>query len=132
MREIKVRCWNGKAMDYDCRDLTVLNGQLVPEGDNILMLSTGLRDRHGKEIFESDWLRIIDVNSTQPQKLGLVEFQDGAFCITVPFQDWRAFYCTLAALAAPKYGDGCEILGSIYESPHLFLLEAQPTPQEVP
>lgn len=54
MREIKFRAWDGKQMDYDCRILSVWNGILVPEGDSVIMQSTGLRDKNGKEIYEGD------------------------------------------------------------------------------
>src|SRR6266516_1150776 len=54
MREIKFRAWDDKQMDYDYRDASLWHGLLVAEGDTIFMQYTGLHDKHGREVYESD------------------------------------------------------------------------------
>lgn len=102
-RVIKVRAWTGTRMDYDYRDVTVWHGLLVPEGDTILMQFTGLRDRHGKEIYEGDVVRWEDRGSDYPNVL-----------ILTTDVHWVNVGWNLNSKII-EY----EILGNIYEHPEL-------------
>ena len=60
-REIKFRAWNGRDMNYS-PDLITPEGKLSPKGIGwlIIMQFTGLHDKNGKEIYQSDLVRIKD------------------------------------------------------------------------
>ncbi len=118
MREIKFRVWNSNKMDYDCRDLSVWNGILVPEGDGIIMQYTGLKDKNGKEIYDGD---IVNYSNT------LLEIGIG---IIEAFFDTTNFHCRWVSQNTEKpsiYTStdylGCpseiEVIGNIYENPEL-------------
>lgn len=49
----------------------------IPFSEAILMQSTGVVDRNGKEIFEGDVVNIFD------EKLSKIYFSEGAFCVDV-------------------------------------------------
>jgi hypothetical protein len=57
MSNAMVRAWNRGKMDYECHDVTVWHGVLVPEGDMILSFWIGLTDGAGKRIYGGDILR---------------------------------------------------------------------------
>ena len=106
-RVIKLRGWTGHRMDYDCRDVTVWNGLLVPEGDTIIMLSTGLLDATGREIYEGDIVRL-------GEGILRVEYQAPSFIMKRPRRKtWHEF------ILAPPQNQFCTILGNWYEQPKL-------------
>ena len=123
----KFRAWTeeGKAMYYDVypfKDNTLLLSydeiafDEVPTSDFILMQSTGLFDKNGKEIFEGDIVKY---------KLG-----GDAFTDIVAYNNWRAcFYlkddtgdalCSFDWLLENVGKDGFEVIGNIYENHELL------------
>ena len=104
MREIKFRFWNGKNMIYKnlfdiAKNLSYLNQP---------MQYTGIKDKNGKEIYEWD---IVDCEDF----VGKIEF-DLSFCafIITDGYEIKTFL---------DVGNQIEVLGNIYEHPHL--LESQ-------
>lgn len=93
MKEIKVRIWNDNKMDYECENLSVWHGILVPESDGIIMQFTGLKDCEGREIYEDDIIQILE--------------QD-----PVVVSDIRCLYEYFTGGSA----DECKIIGNIYEN----------------
>lgn len=65
---------------------------------------TGLKDRHGKEIYEGDIL-------SDDLDIDAVCFWDGSFCLNKPNE-----YIELSTLPMVEY----EIIGNIYENPELL------------
>ena len=76
MREIKFRCWDGESMEFPFQidfstnkihlHNTLVKNYWVDLENVILMQYTGLKDKNGKEIYESDILRDTYPNSLHP------------------------------------------------------------------
>lgn len=104
---------------YSYRQFTVegddhVYGDVIGFEDCVLMQSTGLFDKNGKEIFEGDVVKIMDEDGNS--EISAVAFKDGAFGMTlqevfVPFAD-------MSMLSTVDYT--LEILGNIYENPELL------------
>jgi uncharacterized phage protein (TIGR01671 family) len=122
MREIKFRAWEPerKRMSeaFNLKDLDGEDGGEIYTGDMsliqinhnptvILMQYTGLKDKHGKEIYEGDIVKIL-----KPLTHGwcpvLVEVQYSApeFCVDYGHSN--------------GLHSACEVIGNIYENPELL------------
>lgn len=78
---------------------------IVKQERFILMQSTGLFDRDGKEIFEGDVVRILD------EKLSKIYYSDGAFCVDI-LNGGTPLHAFLS--------EQLEIIGNIYKNPELL------------
>jgi uncharacterized phage protein (TIGR01671 family) len=119
MREIKFRAWDiiNRKM-YKCAGF--LSGQVIIIEDDgkvlgkndegfILMQFTGLKDKHGKEIYEGDIIQYdYDLHLQYPKE---VKYQDGMFRKVSQRQQWNALYIDI---------DRYEVIGNIYENPGLI------------
>ena len=105
MREIKFRAWDLTTMILSS-DWPNLSGFLGTRSDSeILMQSTGLKDKNGKEIFESDILRWGDTQD-------VVEWNEAGACFDV--RD------SAPPLDRVNYWKESVIVGNIYENPELL------------
>jgi uncharacterized phage protein (TIGR01671 family) len=121
-REIKFRAWGGNKMHTICR--LGLNGfssdlwspspvscHICSTNSLVIMQFTGLKDKNGKEIYESDryvWL------SGKNQEMGTIVFFDGMFaCRPDNALDTQQNF-PLNSMSAEL-----EVIGNIYESPAL-------------
>lgn len=98
---------------YHYRQLTVegdshIYGDVIGFEDGILMQSTGLVDKNGKEIFEGD---IVHAYGEDTYLIGVIEYFDNAYCI----KSKNGIY-NLLWTNAEQY----EIIGNIYENPELL------------
>ena len=121
MREIKFRAWDGekKRMLYGF-DVNEHHAKQCPHwwgfdsgyiGDEEVfrvkyMQYTGLKDKHGKEIYEGD---IVQNDDMSDGAVGVVEFRDGCFLDT---KNWYEEHNNI-------YAKNSEIIGNIYENPEL-------------
>jgi uncharacterized phage protein (TIGR01671 family) len=71
---------------------------------------TGLRDKNGKEIFESDIVK------TDDKIIGYIVFQNGAFHWTDGAGHWDMEKCTEKTIKKCLWA---EVIGNIYENPEL-------------
>lgn len=117
MREIIFRAWDGKKMIYPKGEKYVIqfNGTIGKFDDKIemyntvyyaLMQSTGLKDRHGKEIYEGDIIRHPDCGN-------LVVHWDkncAGFWLDGDLHHTQIF----------PYSEYSEVIGNIYENEDLI------------
>nr|DAI73955.1 MAG TPA: YopX protein [Caudoviricetes sp.] len=121
----KYRAWdketktmNGMAEIYRNRNQEI---ELRPRDENIiLMQSTGLKDKNGKEIFEGDIIRynidVVDIK--RHQTLGFYTVLDGGegfFGDGMSIDDFEE--------DAKEFSKTAEIIGNIYENPELLEVE---------
>lgn len=113
MREIKFRAWDGKKMlDWDDVWLKPLAHWMTGAHSEVLMQYTGLTDRNGKEIYESD---IVEHRNFLAELLGIYEVRNSGWSFTlhdIKQPEIGSHYITPSQL---------EIIGNIYEN--LELLE---------
>lgn len=108
-REIKFRAWNTESKymyspdDNNSEMFMYLDGLVCYDGSptdkHILMQYTGLKDKNGKEIYEGDIVKYIDVYDHK--KIAEVIWDKDELQFYVPRNGW------------------CEIIGNIYENPEL-------------
>ncbi|MFT9040749.1 YopX family protein [Schleiferilactobacillus harbinensis] len=124
MREIKFRAWNGHNMFNNIQVGAMYLGDLIADPQWYLMQYTNLKDKNGREIYESDILKVTG------------EYGE-SYVATVKWfgdEDYPAF--DLAGIPAPWSYDAnalatifqsgvetCEVIGNIFEDQNL--LEAQ-------
>ena len=117
----KFRAWTeeGKAMYYGVypfKDGTLLLSydeiafDEVPASDFILMQSTGLKDKNGKEIYEGDTVRfsLTDGFNYVTNEDGVVTYKLGAFYVVNDLAEY---------LISDINTNEVEVIGNIYENP---------------
>jgi uncharacterized phage protein (TIGR01671 family) len=131
-REIKFRVWDGKSM-YRIEGLRWIlfgspeegkgirvdeNGQndwetlRLDDNKCVLMQFTGLLDKNGKEIYESDIV-------SRKERIGVIGWNDGGFCIDTvkiegKFVEYREPFFTQPIM------EGWEVIGNIFENSELI------------
>ena len=95
--------FKGKFLDFN-----------VPINEIVLMQSTGLKDKNGKEIFEGDVVRQVRTQPTTENEIiiGVVTMLEGAWLI---MNDGEQLASKLWSET-----DENEIIGNIYENPELL------------
>lgn len=90
---------------------TYKNGNVVKEDlkNYVLMQSTGLRDKNGKEIFEGDVVKMAKNVYSEPTYYEVVRHRGGAYRL-----ESKQYGCELWL----RHTD-CEIAGNIYTDPEL-------------
>jgi len=86
----------------------------------ILMQSTGLKDKNGKEIFEGDIVRIWDNEEDGIRKdiqIGFVEY-DRCWCVDIKV--YVNYIDVKGKTHILEFGNYIEVLGNIHENPELL------------
>lgn len=73
---------------------------------------TGLKDKHGKKIFEGDILLLDDMK-------GIVNYGTGCFCVKLPSPNYLYLNNPAIDMVLNEY-PGLEIIGNIHDNPELF------------
>ena len=116
-REIKFRAWDLKRMTTSGIMFNTTTGELVvpDESRMVLMQFTGLHDKNGKEIYESDLIKIADTYTNRSAKgVSVVVFSSeyvGGWVATTDYKN------KLNLGSREKY---VEVVGNIYENPKLL------------
>lgn len=123
---LRFRAWLKKEqkMDNEIDHISWLEDELYCIGDGItymvsaedlvLMQSTGLVDKNGKEIFEGDIVRQVRTQPTTENETitGVVTMIEGAWLIMNDNEQLASYLWSET--------DGNEIIGNIYENPELL------------
>ena len=80
---------------------------------HIVVFSTGLNDKNGKEIFESD---IVKAKDHEPSTYR-IEFIDGGYCLTNPKLEG---YPLDINILYPSIGCQIEVIGNTYDNPEFL------------
>jgi len=125
-RELKFRVWDpntetmytnvgiGKISFYD------FDGDRITEQEGLIIMQwTGLKDRNGMEIYESDLFRTADAENVYIDIVVWSE-KDGSWA----FENAHGHCTVLAYDINLSHG---EVIGNIYEHPHLLPKEEEPT-----
>lgn len=126
MREIKFRAWDKEKKEmrevtginwydeYIWVDETPMSGDKLPIESTPIMQFTGLLDKNGKEIYESDLLKI------DMEKFGV---SDAVYQVIWDTDGWALK--DLSDPDLPSYifhdKDRQEVIGNIYENPDLII-----------
>ena len=116
-RKINFRLWDEQSNKF--RYWGFIDGDFVsPKLDdfgldyieNQSKQSTGLHDKNGKDIYESDIVRYVDVGDIE--HIGLVDFDTDDYMaqFVIVHNDGNIIYNF----------DGCEVIGNRYENPDLL------------
>jgi hypothetical protein len=97
----RFRVWGKRTKELELLDVACLCSYLDQDEDYIIMQSTGLTDKNGKEIFEGD---LIEVGYRMD------------YLITVEWEQETASFSE----SVWQYPDGVEVVGNIYENPELL------------
>jgi uncharacterized phage protein (TIGR01671 family) len=126
MREIKFRTWDGKLMNYDPCDcpgdleVTVINDVFK---EDIWMQYTGLKDKNGKKIYESDIVQYLDGKELSTENgYDCIEFDN---CGVIFFDNECGRYDVTNKQGLSyddlfDYGIDFVVLGNIHENPELL------------
>ena len=118
----RFRAWLKKKqeMDNEIDHISWLEDELYCIGDGItymvsaedlvLMQSTGLVDKNGKEIFEGDIVKMSKDVYSEPTYYEVVKHYGGAYCLKS-----KQHGCELWL----RHTD-CEVVGNVYENPELL------------
>ena len=120
MREIKFRGWHKSLYVMYSTDNQIgglwsikeaANG-IIRDDNMILMQYTGLKDKNGKEIYESDVL------TSETEKPMIVKWSEkfASWCL---YRDGWMFAHWFGESCEPEQ---CEVIGNIYENPELLTL----------
>ena len=128
----RYRAWLKKKqkMDNEIDHISWLEGELYCIGDGItymvlaedlvLMQSTGLKDKNGKEIFEGDIVKMAKDVYSEPTYYEVVRHRGGAYRL-----ESKQHGCELWL----RHTD-CEVVGNLYENPESSRLSSVITNKE--
>ena len=118
---LRYRAWLKEDKEMiDVEEINFYNGEfdfigdaitwMCKSNDCVLMQSTGLRDKDGKEIFEGDVVKMAKNVYSEPTYYEVVRHRGGAYRL-----ESKRYGCELWL----RHAD-CEIAGNIYENPELL------------
>ena len=123
VRELKLKVWNQYLNQWEnCFELRTENKELKAyieddvnecEVEAIIVYSTGLKDKNGKEIYDGDIMNY-DSNPLGGETINcVVKFEDGSFDL---FDGGSIPYCE----ECRWFWRDCEVIGNIYENQELL------------
>lgn len=117
MREIKFRAWDTYQKKF-LKNYTVYqygnvssNGNRIPRKEVVLQQYTGIKDKHGKEIYEGD---ILEYKYYSEMYIKIIKWGYFGWGLADKL-DSRACEVSLG-----WYSDRFEVIGNIYENPELL------------
>jgi uncharacterized phage protein (TIGR01671 family) len=128
MRDIKFRAWHCEYMTDDITSLTFettngkvtyvfIDGDCVPIDDVKLMQYTGLKDNNGKEIYESDIVKVTIDNETYG--IGTVVMVLGCWSLEW-IDDDEAYIEPIMTTKKINMNQDIKVIGNIYENKEIY------------
>jgi uncharacterized phage protein (TIGR01671 family) len=139
MREIKFRAWSTK-YKYMVYGINITNGDMgyypklkdkdgqetsidfddqFNDGDNpVLMQFTGLKDKNGKEIYESDIVKCTSTYKTNCVDINIVKRESYSFQPFAMYENEPGWYLKVGDCLEKRRM--IEVIGNIYENPNLI------------
>ena len=97
-------------------------GQFINDEDFVLMQSTGLVDKNGKEIFEGDIVNVLNFNNKK-DRTRTIEFYDGGFkALSIWGEDYKDKSKIDIFSTCPVCNENwnVEVIGNMYENRELL------------
>lgn len=154
MREFKLRCWNTttgemqevESIDFNHGKVEQVNTDndriLFPDKECVLMHYTGLKDRHGVEIYEGDIVKLHYFYQSLGANMGVIESEEeitgevfhdefGWAVTKMRGRHWedltgyeagegKSYIAHLYNMDGQTHEESFEVIGNIYENPELL------------
>ena len=118
MREIKFRAWDDEYKTWRNKHINEMTIAWLNLERKFLkiMQYTGLKDKEGKEIYEGDIVMYdLGIDNKKPEKYKIIFDSKQCAYFLFPLEDGaRLRHFTYSAK------NDCEVIGNIYEHPHLL------------
>ena len=113
---IKIRVWNGHSFEHDCsfvmghEGMEVIDRDGIPKANVQIQLWTGCLDKEGQEIYEGDFLLLLDEGW-----IGAVVFGNGEFWC----RDEKGGYSSMVTF------ENSLVVGNVFEGIDMSLVEQE-------
>lgn len=119
----KKEMWSAQSIDWDAREVCN-GGDIASLNDGVLLQYTGLKDKNGKEIYEGDLIKFINLMPIEAkEEIAEVKFvlEDNFLPYIYPFVNISSYnYETKHFEGFGVNSKDCEVVGNIYENPELL------------
>ena len=128
-RQLKFRAWDAQEKQMISPDYITRTGYAfwkensIPTSSNVIMQSTGLKDKNNTEIYEGDILKLVSLDPSYPlddelQEVKYDPYNNGYPAFDLVPGDLQDECNNLQLVIQGDYT--CEVVGNIYQKPELL------------